>query len=55
MFKQKFPTMQDWISAGFILVAVFFLTRAERRRSSELAQEKAARGPHIVAAAGARR
>jgi len=40
MFKQKFPTMQDWISAGFILVAVYFLTRAERRRSDELARDR---------------
>jgi hypothetical protein len=36
MFGQKFPTAQDWISAGFILVAVYFLTRAERRRTNEL-------------------
>jgi hypothetical protein len=50
MFKQKFPTMQDWISAGFILVAVFFLTRAERRRSMELARDRAVSGPHVVAA-----
>lgn len=40
LFKQKFPTAQDWISAGFILVAVYFLTRAERRRTDELAAEK---------------
>jgi hypothetical protein len=39
MFKQKFPTAQDWISAGFILVAVYFLTLAERRRTGELATE----------------
>jgi hypothetical protein len=39
LFRQKFPTAQDWVSAGFILVAVYFLTRAERRRTSELAAE----------------
>ncbi len=40
LFRQKFPTAQDWISAGFILVAVYFLTRAERRRTAELAEAK---------------
>ena len=39
LFKQKFPSIQDWVSAGFILVAVYFLTRAERRRTMELAAE----------------
>ena len=39
LFKQKFPTIQDWVSAGFILVAVYFLTRAEKRRTTELAME----------------
>jgi len=43
MFGQKFPTVQDWVSAGFILVAVWFLTRAERRRSAELAAQTTAR------------
>jgi hypothetical protein len=33
----KFPKIEDWISLGFILVAVAFLTRAERKRASELA------------------
>jgi hypothetical protein len=27
-----FPSLQNWISLGFVLVAVAFLTRAERRR-----------------------
>ena len=36
-FKTKFPTAQDWISLGFILVAVYFLTRAEQLRTAELA------------------
>jgi hypothetical protein len=35
-FHTKFPTAQDWISALFILVAVYFLTRAEKRRVIEL-------------------
>jgi len=50
LFKQKFPTMQDWISAGFILVAVYFLTRAEKRRSDELARERAVSAPRAAAA-----
>jgi hypothetical protein len=51
MFKQKFPTLQDWISAGFIGVAVFFLTRAEKRRSTEIARELAVSAPPAVAVA----
>ena len=31
----KLPTLQDWISLGFILIAVAFLSRAERRRARE--------------------
>jgi hypothetical protein len=31
------PTVKDWVSLGFILGAVGFLTRAERRRAAELA------------------
>ena len=38
IFKLKFPTLQDWVSVGFILVAVYFLTRAERLRTAELAR-----------------
>jgi len=41
IFKAKFPTVQDWVSVGFILVAVYFLGRAEKRRTGELAQEAA--------------
>ena len=37
VFRTKFPTAQDWISLVFILIAVYFLTRAERRRTAELA------------------
>lgn len=32
----KLPTLQNWISLGFVLVAVAFLTRAERKRAQEL-------------------
>lgn len=32
-FGGKFPKPADWISLGFILVAVVFLARAERRRA----------------------
>ena len=40
-FHSKFPTLQNWVqSPGFALVAVAFLTRAERKPAVEL---KAAR------------
>ncbi|MBI5710374.1 MAG: hypothetical protein HZC42_08745 [Candidatus Eisenbacteria bacterium] len=37
MFHSRFPTVQDWLSVLFILVAVWFLTRAEKLRIAELA------------------
>ncbi len=42
IWKQKPPTLQDWASLAFILVAVGFLTRAERRRAAEAAKAKPA-------------
>ncbi|MBS4028205.1 MAG: hypothetical protein KGZ58_06135 [Ignavibacteriales bacterium] len=36
----KFPKMQDWISLAFILVAVWFLTVSERKRTAELKAEQ---------------
>lgn len=41
-FGTRWPSAQDWASVVFILVAVGFLTRAERRRTAELAAEQAA-------------
>ncbi|MFA6455364.1 MAG: hypothetical protein WCW40_00980 [Bacteroidota bacterium] len=41
LFQGKFPKPQDWISLIFILIAVAFLTRAEKKRTEELKQEKA--------------
>jgi hypothetical protein len=35
-FKGKFPKTQDWISLAFILIAVGFLSVAERKRVTEL-------------------
>jgi len=35
IWKQRPPSVQDWTSLVFILVAVGFLTRAERRRVAE--------------------
>jgi hypothetical protein len=35
LFGGSFPQLADWISLGFILVAVGFLTRAEKRRAAE--------------------
>jgi hypothetical protein len=39
-YDNKWPKASDWISLVVILVAVAFLTRAEKRRALELAQEK---------------
>lgn len=36
LFGGKFPGVQDWISLVFILIAVGFLTKAERHRTREL-------------------
>lgn len=36
----KPPKQSEWISLGFILVAIVFLTRAEKRRTAELLAEK---------------
>ncbi|HEY2953681.1 MAG TPA: hypothetical protein VGK89_00355, partial [Candidatus Eisenbacteria bacterium] len=45
-FKTRFPSLQDWISVLFILIAVYFLTRAERLRVRELGIQPAmAAGP----------
>jgi uncharacterized membrane protein YccC len=35
LFGLPWPSLQDWVSVGFITVAVGFLARAERRRSQE--------------------
>ena len=37
MLGAKFPKIQDWISLVFILIAVAFLSVAERKRTKELA------------------
>jgi hypothetical protein len=34
-FGFRWPTVQQWVSLGFILIAVHFLTRAEKRRVAE--------------------
>lgn len=36
VFHAAFPTLQDWASVFFILVAVYFLGRAEKKRMREL-------------------
>jgi hypothetical protein len=38
VFGQRPPKVQDWVSFAFILVAVYFLSRAEQKRSAELAR-----------------
>ena len=35
----KYPKFNDWLSLVFILIAVAFLSRAEKKRSAELAAE----------------
>lgn len=37
-FQGRFPKDQDWLSLVFILIAVGFLTRAEKKRTEELVQ-----------------
>jgi drug/metabolite transporter (DMT)-like permease len=39
-FGGKFPKPEDWISLALILVAVWFLTRAEKKRTEELKASK---------------
>lgn len=53
-FQTRFPTAQDWISLLFILVSVYFLTRAEQKRSAELAGEPASLPVGAPAPAAAR-
>ncbi len=35
----RYPSMRHWASVGLIVIAVYFLTRAEKRRARELAAE----------------
>jgi len=39
-FGGRFPGTEDWVTLGFILVAVAFLTKAEKKRALELQSEK---------------
>jgi hypothetical protein len=40
LFHSRLPSLQNWISLGFVLVAVIFLASAERRRARELKQAR---------------
>ena len=40
-FGGKFPKIIDWVSLGFIFIAVFFMTRAEKKRAKEIKSEDA--------------
>lgn len=51
-FHQKPPSIQDWTSFVFILIAVGFLTRAEKRRMAE--KPAAAPAPPLASPAPAR-
>jgi hypothetical protein len=55
MFGTRFPTAQDWISLVFILISVYFLTRAEQLRTAELAAAGDATPTVTAAPAVARR
>jgi hypothetical protein len=49
-FKLKFPSAQDWVSVLFILVSVYFLSRAEQKRVDELKRTaELAPGPALAA------
>lgn len=39
LFGSRWPSLQNWVSLGFVLVAVAFLTLAERKRACELVRE----------------
>lgn len=36
VFGGKYPVTEDWITLGFIFIAVAFLTKAEKKRAAEL-------------------
>jgi hypothetical protein len=55
IWKTSPPKIQDWVSFAFIMIAVWFLTRAEKRRAEELgvqsaAAEAAIKGPAVAPA-----
>jgi len=50
VFGGSLPKLLDWISLSLILVAVYFLTRAEKRRASELAAKRSAPVAELVEA-----
>jgi hypothetical protein len=52
IFRSKFPTAQDWLSVAFILGAVYFLTRAEKKRVAELALAPASSAAQAPASSG---
>lgn len=39
VFAGKFPKIQDWVSLAFILIAVIFISKAEKKRMVELSKE----------------
>ena len=40
-FGGRYPNAREWVSVALIIVAVYFLTRAEKKRAAELAEEGA--------------
>lgn len=39
-FNGKYPAISDWVSLGMIFLAVYFMTKSEKKRALELAAEK---------------
>lgn len=51
-FGGKFPKNEDWLSLAFILIAVGFLTRAEKKRAAELVRTHEIEEDSVVTSGG---
>ena len=40
VFGGKYPAVIDWVSLGFIFLAIYFMAKAEKRRKAELSAAK---------------
>jgi len=40
VFGGKYPALIDWVSLGFIFLAIWFMAKAEKRRKAEMAASK---------------
>jgi hypothetical protein len=39
-FKGSYPKMEDWISLAFILIAIAFISKAEKKRVAYIKREE---------------